>query len=315
MSPGASHACAIASPHLPPHQPAPNSLLATNIGRAHTPAFLLQERQRILCAIRAELATHASDLRARGDWRRADALELRVASDLEEIEEKGFCRGLENYSRHLANRAAGEAPATLLDYLPQDDWMLFVDESHVTVPQLAAMHAGDRARKLSLVEHGFRLPSALDNRPLREEEFWERVPRAVLVSATPGNEARRLGAVGAAVYTTAGDAASTVPAAATAFPAAAPATIAHAGPPGSAAVAGGGGGLVELVVRPTGIPDPQVRRFGPLTHPLKQARLSMPQRRPSAPRAHPHLSRLRFIRWRLSMRRSWGGMKTTCSRP
>ena len=167
-------------------------------------------------------------MRARGDWRRAESLEHRVTADLEDIERRGYCRGLENYARHLANRAPGEPPSTLLDYLPQDDWLLIVDESHVTVPQLAAMHAGDRARKLALVEHGFRLPSALDNRPLCEEEFWERVPRAVLVSATPGSEARRLGAIGTD-HDTLGE--------------------------------GRNMGLTELVVRPTGVTDPQVGKF------------------------------------------------------
>ena len=94
---------------------------------------------------------------------------------------------MENYSRHLARRQAGAPPATLLDYMP-GDWLLLADESHITVPQFGAMFSGDHSRKSKLVNHGFRLPSALDNRPLTGNEFWERVPQAVLISATPGAE-------------------------------------------------------------------------------------------------------------------------------
>ena len=103
-----------------------------------------------------------------------------------------YCSGLENYSRHLAGRKQGQPPLTLLDYFPPDQWNLLVDESHVSLPQLKAMHAADQRRKHSLVAHGFRLPSALDNRPLTHGEFWERVPSAVLVSATPGKAERAL---------------------------------------------------------------------------------------------------------------------------
>ena len=101
------------------------------------------------------------------------------------LEIAGYCAGVENYSRHLAQRAAGSTPYTLMDYLP-DDFLLFVDESHMTIPQIRAMYKGDRSRKETLVEHGFRLPSALDNRPLNFEEFEDRVSQAVYVSATPG---------------------------------------------------------------------------------------------------------------------------------
>lgn len=104
---------------------------------------------------------------------------------MEMMEEMGYCSGIENYSRHLAGRKAGQAPYTLLDYFP-DDFMILVDESHVTLPQLRAMYAGDRSRKESLIEYGFRLPSALDNRPLKFDEFVERINQIVYVSATPG---------------------------------------------------------------------------------------------------------------------------------
>ena len=114
----------------------------------------------------------------------ADRLERRTRSDLEMLREIGYCTGIENYSRHLTGRKKGEPPYTLMDYFP-DDFLLFVDESHVTVPQIGGMYAGDRARKENLVEHGFRLPSALDNRPLKFPEFEERVRQAIYVSATP----------------------------------------------------------------------------------------------------------------------------------
>ena len=110
---------------------------------------------------------------------------MRTNYDLEMLREVGFCSGIENYSRHLDGRAAGTAPYTLLDYFP-DDWLCVIDESHVTVPQLHGMYEGDMSRKRTLVEFGFRLPSALDNRPLRFDEFTERVQQVVFMSATPG---------------------------------------------------------------------------------------------------------------------------------
>ncbi|MDL2316346.1 excinuclease ABC subunit UvrB [Desulfovibrio sp. OttesenSCG-928-A18] len=115
----------------------------------------------------------------------AQRLEQRTMLDLEMMEEMGYCSGIENYSRHLDGRAPGSAPATLLDYFP-DDFILFVDESHITIPQVGAMFKGDRSRKNTLVEYGFRLPSALDNRPLCFDEFLERIGQTVYVSATPG---------------------------------------------------------------------------------------------------------------------------------
>ena len=115
----------------------------------------------------------------------AQRLSQRTKYDLEMLEQTGFVKGIENYSRYLTNRAPGEQPATLLDYFP-DDFLLFIDESHVTVSQVRGMYNGDRARKEVLVEHGFRLPSALDNRPLRFDEFEKHINRAIFVSATPG---------------------------------------------------------------------------------------------------------------------------------
>ncbi len=106
--------------------------------------------------------------------------------DLEMMEQMGFCNGIENYSRHLSGRKAGEPPPTLIDYFP-NDFLIVIDESHQTVPQVQAMYRGDRARKETLVEYGFRLPSALDNRPLKFDEFEDHVQQAIYVSATPGD--------------------------------------------------------------------------------------------------------------------------------
>ena len=112
-------------------------------------------------------------------------LRMRTTYDLEMMEQMGFCNGIENYSRHIDGRAPGSAPNCLLDYFP-DDFLLIIDESHVTVPQIGAMYEGDMSRKRTLVEHGFRLPSAMDNRPLKWEEFLERIGQTIYLSATPG---------------------------------------------------------------------------------------------------------------------------------
>jgi len=144
-----------------------------------------EERARALSAIREELGQRLKTFRDEGRLLEAQRLEQRTIYDLEMMETLGRCKGIENYSRHLTGREQGRPPPTLLDYFP-DDFLLFVDESHVTVPQVGGMYRGDRARKETLVEHGFRLPSALDNRPLKFEEFRERVGQAMYVSATPG---------------------------------------------------------------------------------------------------------------------------------
>jgi excinuclease ABC subunit B len=160
--------------------------------------------------IKVELKERLEQLRSLNKLVEAQRLEQRTRFDLEMMAELGYCNGIENYSRHLSGRAAGDAPATLFEYLPKNS-LLVIDESHVTIPQLGAMYKGDRSRKENLVEYGFRLPSALDNRPLRFEE-WERLaPQMIFVSATPG------------AYESS-----------------------HAGR------------VVELVVRPTGLIDPEV---------------------------------------------------------
>ncbi len=138
-----------------------------------------------ITSIREELSKQFVELKNQGKILEAKRLEQRTKFDLEMLKEAGFCLGIENYSRHLTGRAQGEPPYTLLDYFP-DNFLLFLDESHVTVPQLGGMYRGDRARKLVLVDHGFRLPSALDNRPLTFEEFKERIDQTIYVSATPG---------------------------------------------------------------------------------------------------------------------------------
>jgi excinuclease ABC subunit B len=139
-----------------------------------------------IAGIRQELAERIAALRAESKLLEAQRLEQRTLYDLEMLREMGFCNGIENYSRHLTGRAPGEPPPTLLNYFP-DDWLLFIDESHVTVPQVGGMYRGDRSRKETLVEYGFRLPSALDNRPLNFEEFEALMRDVIYVSATPGN--------------------------------------------------------------------------------------------------------------------------------
>ena len=134
--------------------------------------------------IKEELDERLLHLRHEGKLLEAQRLEARTKYDLEMIQEVGYCSGIENYARHMAGLEPGSRPYTLLDYFP-DDFLLFIDESHVTIPQIRAMYAGDRSRKGVLVDHGFRLPSAMDNRPLRFEEFQERWKHAVFVSATP----------------------------------------------------------------------------------------------------------------------------------
>ena len=138
-----------------------------------------------ITGIRAELQQRLGELRAENKILESQRLEQRTLYDLEMLAEMGFCHGIENYSRHLDGRRPGEPPATLLSYFPED-YLLIIDESHVTVPQIGGMYRGDRSRKETLVEFGFRLPSALDNRPLSFEEFVARVGQVVFVSATPG---------------------------------------------------------------------------------------------------------------------------------
>ncbi|ARA93433.1 excinuclease ABC subunit B [Rhodothermaceae bacterium RA] len=173
-----------------------------------TPA---DQMERAIASIEEELRWRLAVLREEGKLLEAQRLEQRTRFDLEMMKEVGYCSGIENYSRHLTGRAPGERPYCLFDYFP-DDFLLVIDESHVTIPQVRAMYNGDRARKLTLVEHGFRLPSALDNRPMTFEEFEQRHDQVIFVSATPGDyELEKSGGV-----------------------------------------------FVEQIIRPTGIPDPEV---------------------------------------------------------
>ena len=167
--------------------------------------------ERAVTAIKAELAERLTELRSAGKLLEAQRLESRTSFDLEMLLEVGTCAGIENYSRHLTGRLPGERPACLFDYFPAD-FLVVADESHVTLPQIGGMFNGDRARKLTLVEYGFRLPSALDNRPLQFDEFMALVPQMINVSATPGDFELGLS----------------------------------------------GGAVVEQIIRPTGLVDPEV---------------------------------------------------------
>ena len=167
--------------------------------------------ERAVSRIRAELAERLAELRAQNKLLEAQRLESRTHFDIDMLMEVGRCAGIENYSRLFSGRQPGERPACLLDYFP-DDYLCIIDESHQTLPQLGAMYEGDRSRKQTLVDYGFRLPSALDNRPLRFDEFMGLVPRMVFVSATPGEDELRLS----------------------------------------------GGVIVEQIIRPTGLVDPEV---------------------------------------------------------
>src|SRR5690606_635615 len=167
--------------------------------------------ERAIAGIEEELRWRLAVLHEDGRMLEAQRLEQRTLFDIEMMREVGYCSGIENYSRHLTGRAPGERPACLFDYFP-DDFLLVIDESHVTLPQVRAMYNGDRARKLNLVEHGFRLPSALDNRPMTFEEFEGRHNQVIFVSATPSDyELEKTAGV-----------------------------------------------FVEQIIRPTGIPDPEV---------------------------------------------------------
>lgn len=169
--------------------PLTGELLIRYRQRAIFPAthFVLSDEAsaRAVDGITAELEVQLSKFKAEGKLLEAQRLESRTKYDLEMIEEIGYCKGIENYSRHFDGRVAGERPACLFDYFPNKDWLLIVDESHVTLPQVRGMYNGDQARKKVLVDHGFRLPSALDNRPLKWEEFQQEQPQCVYVSATP----------------------------------------------------------------------------------------------------------------------------------
>jgi excinuclease ABC subunit B len=145
-----------------------------------------ERMERALVGIEAELAERLAELDRQGKLLEAQRLRLRTEHDIEMMRQVGACAGIENYSRHIDGRGPGTAPNTLLDYFPED-FLLVIDESHVTVPQIGAMYEGDMSRKRTLVDHGFRLPSAMDNRPLKWEEFLERIGQTIYLSATPGD--------------------------------------------------------------------------------------------------------------------------------
>ncbi len=145
-----------------------------------------ERMERAISGIELELADRLAEMESQGKLLEAQRLRMRTTYDVEMMRQVGFCSGIENYSRHIDGRAAGTAPNCLIDYFP-DDFLLVIDESHVTVPQIGGMYEGDMSRKRTLVDHGFRLPSAMDNRPLKWEEFLERVGQTVYLSATPGS--------------------------------------------------------------------------------------------------------------------------------
>ena len=145
-----------------------------------------ENTQKMFLEIKREMEDRVHEFRAENKLVEAQRIEQRTKYDLEMIEEIGYCKGIENYSRYLTGKNAGEEPDTLIDYFP-DDLVVFLDESHISVPQINGMYKGDRARKQSLIENGFRLPSAFDNRPLKFEEFFAKVPQAVYISATPSD--------------------------------------------------------------------------------------------------------------------------------
>ena len=145
-----------------------------------------EDTQKMFLEIKREMEDRVHEFRAENKLVEAQRIEQRTKYDLEMIEEIGYCKGIENYSKYLTGKNAGEEPDTLIDYFP-DDLVVFLDESHISVPQINGMYKGDRARKQSLIENGFRLPSAFDNRPLKFEEFFAKVPQAVYISATPSD--------------------------------------------------------------------------------------------------------------------------------
>lgn len=181
--------------------------------------------------IEQELKQRVNDLELAGQLLEAQRIAQRTRYDLEMLRQVGYCNGVENYSRHLAGRAAGEPPECLVDYFP-DDWLLVVDESHVTIPQIRGMFNGDQARKKVLIDHGFRLPSAEDNRPLKSDEFWAKVRQCICVSATPGEwELEQSGAKFNLKMLKKGETRIYQP---------------------------GTGQVVEQVIRPTGVVDPEI---------------------------------------------------------
>jgi excinuclease ABC subunit B len=190
--------------------------------------------KRAILSIREELGTRIMEFERDGKLLEAQRIKMRTEYDLEMMEEMGFCSGIENYSRHIAKREPGSRPATVIDFFP-DDYLLVLDESHVSVSQIGGMSEGDRSRKSVLVDHGFRLPSALDNRPLNFLEFQAMQPQTIYVSATPAP--REMGWARASAGAAAAD----------------PASYTH-----TSQRIGALPGVAELVIRPTGLIDPKV---------------------------------------------------------
>ena len=213
-----------------------------------------EKMQVAMRSIRTEMVERVAFFEENGKYLEAQRLKMRTEYDLEMMQEMGYCNGIENYSRHLTGRETGSRPYTLMDFLPEDT-LLIVDESHATLPQVGGMYAGDRARKMTLVEYGFRLPSALDNRPLNFGEFMQMTGQGLYVSATPAEMELRNSFVGNDGFKTAGELANSLPM---------PPIKANAAHEELDTVTPGSPLIVEQIIRPTGLLDPRI-----MVRPLK----------------------------------------------
>ena len=213
-----------------------------------------EKMQVAMRSIRDEMVERVAYFEANGKYLEAQRLKMRTEYDLEMMQEMGYCNGIENYSRHLTGREAGSRPYTLMDFLPEDT-LLIVDESHATLPQVGGMYAGDRARKMTLVEYGFRLPSALDNRPLNFSEFIQMTGQGLYISATPAEIELRNSVVGNNDFKTPGELSNGLPL---------PAIKANAAHEELDTVTPGSPLIVEQIIRPTGLLDPRI-----MVRPLK----------------------------------------------
>ena len=213
-----------------------------------------EKMQVAMRSIRTEMVERVAFFEENGKYLEAQRLKMRTEYDLEMMQEMGYCNGIENYSRHLTGRETGSRPYTLMDFLPEDT-LLIVDESHATLPQVGGMYAGDRARKMTLVEYGFRLPSALDNRPLNFGEFMQMTGQGLYVSATPAEMELRNSFVGNDGFKTAGELANSLPM---------PPIKANAAHEELDTVTPGSPLIVEQIIRPTGLLDPRI-----MVQPLK----------------------------------------------
>lgn len=207
-----------------------------------------EKMQVAMRSIRDEMVERVAYFEANGKYLEAQRLKMRTEYDLEMMQEMGYCNGIENYSRHLTGREAGSRPYTLMDFLPEDT-LLIVDESHATLPQVGGMYAGDRARKMTLVEYGFRLPSALDNRPLNFGEFMQMTGQGLYVSATPAEMELRNSFVGNEGFKSAAELSNGLPL---------PAIKANAANEELDTITPGSPLIVEQIIRPTGLLDPRI---------------------------------------------------------